>query len=490
MEPHELLRMYHAALASGQFSLADVNAEIKKTTDFDSYAALTRAVFEVDRAQLTAEATARVATREPGIGGLIASSLLDPKQLGLTGSPDPDLARGAEDFARTAAQGATLGFADEIAGMLGGDVEASRQRIEDLRTAEPVATALGEVAGTIPGLLIPGGAAVRAGGVARGAAVGAGVGAAAGAGVGIGEAEGPIGERLDEGLVGAGIGAAIGAPLGAGGVWIGRLLPRVFGKRGPRMAESLRRQAGVERSLDEAFDAVDNAKEAISRDVYQPIERAFKDGVDAPALIEALQQPELKTIVRSVSKDVQAGKRLPSFKELQSIRNKARGAGKRGSPEIGAAGDVLSQEMKIAIPGLTEADRSYATALSIVTALETSRAFVGRPAALARRALKGMSPDAQVAFREGMIHEFAQRLERRTGAGGKPSGMVRDMLEMGPEMRARLRVGFPNDEVYEQFLADVALERGAFALRKYTKWIIAGGIGYQLLSNTGGSNNQ
>ena len=195
MEPHELLRMYHAALAEG-VSLADVNAELAATTEFKTYAALTRAVFEGDKDE-RAESLERVASREPGIGGLIASSLID-KLTGGVGVPDVDVARGTEDFARTAAQGASFGFADEIAGLLGGDAELSRQRIEDLRTVEPVGTVLGEIAGAVPSILAPAVAGVRAAGARGGAAVGG----AAGAAVGVGEGSGSLTERVVGGVVG------------------------------------------------------------------------------------------------------------------------------------------------------------------------------------------------------------------------------------------------------------------------------------------------
>lgn len=489
----ELLADYHAVLADGA-SLVEVNREIAATTPYKNYAELARAAFGAppraapgvaEEAEAKAEAFERRAERQPGIGGLAASAVVD-RLLGGPGIPDVDVARATGDFGRAAAQGATFGFADELVGMLGGDTEASRQRMEDLRLTEPTATAMGEVAGAAPSILIPGGAALRAGGVARGAAISGGASAGAGALVGLGEAEGSLAERLDEALTGAAIGGVVGVPLGGAGVWIGRFLPRIFGQRGPRIARTLKRSAGVDRTLDEAFEAADEAKRAVSREVYQPLDEAFKEVTD-PGVLEALQQPELRTTVRSVSKDVVNGKRGPSFEELQAIRRKGRKAAKR-SPEIGNATDVLDQEMQIAIPGLGDADRAYAQASEIVEALETSRRFVGKPSALTRRAMESYSPDAQVAFREGMIHEFAQRLERRASQW-KPSGAVQNMLDMGPEMRARLRAGFPNDEVFEQFLEDVALERGGARLQRYVQWLTAGAVaayGYNRMFGGGG----
>jgi hypothetical protein len=149
--------------------------------------------------------------------------------------------------------------------------------------------------------------------------------------------------------------------------------------------------------------------------------------------------------------------------------------------------------MQRAIVGLPDADRAFAQASEIVEALEASRTFVGKPSALTRRAIEGYSPDAQVAFREGMIHEFAQRLEQRASRW-KPSSAVQNMLDMGPEMRARMRAGFPSDEAFESFLEDVALERGGARLQRYVQWLTAGAAaayGYnRIFGGGGGSSNQ
>jgi hypothetical protein len=127
------------------------------------------------------------------------------------------------DQMRLAAQGATFGFADEIVGLMGGDAEASRARVQELRDRKPVASFAAEALG---GAVVPGGvgggvgrAAVRAtGNRIIGAVTGGGVGGAVG-GTLAGAGEADPGNRVAGAFVGGTIGALAGGALGgvAGG---------------------------------------------------------------------------------------------------------------------------------------------------------------------------------------------------------------------------------------------------------------------------------
>lgn len=132
---------------------------------------------------------------------------------------------------RTAAQGATLGFADELEGLARGaaallpggqspaeayraGVEAARADIERFREEHPVASLALEAGG---GLALGGAGALRSGGAAaarsllrRAVAAPIGRGAVEGAVAGAGAAEGGVGERV----LGAAGGAALGAATG------------------------------------------------------------------------------------------------------------------------------------------------------------------------------------------------------------------------------------------------------------------------------------
>jgi len=386
--------------------------------------------------------------------------------------------------ARSFAQGATFDFGDEIAGMgtmgviqaLMGNpagaaaqfdperAQASRERVQDIRTAEPLASGLMEFAG---GIAIPAGGggvgALARSGVGRGALAGASAGAIGGGLMGAGAAQ--PGERTRGAIGGMAGGGLLGGALGAGAVPVGRAIarvgPRLAGSRTRRLARSLRGKSGYERTIDEAMAAADARIDQVSSEFYQPFDLKYVKVAD-DGIRDALNAPELRLIVKSVSKEVASGDRAPSFKELQIIRRKARKAGGR-SPEIEAAGEILDQEMQRVIPGLQGVDRAYAEAKGIVESFETGRKLTAnsRPSAEVRRTLNKMSPDEADALREGMISEFVRKLELQEG----DPAMVTQMLEAGPEFHSKLREGFPigveGDRLFGEFLDIVSAERSA-----------------------------
>ena len=168
--------------------------------------------------------------------------------LGESAAPEPttpDDSEGQSDlagFARTAAQGATFGLSDELAGLIarlpGGKTpeEATaeaRQNLAQYRKAHPGMAIGAEVlGGLVSGLLVPGGAArviptlgrgLRSARAGQRALSAGGLGAAEGALYGAGSADegGRLGGAayggLAGGLLGGGIGAAMPAPTG----WVG-----------------------------------------------------------------------------------------------------------------------------------------------------------------------------------------------------------------------------------------------------------------------------
>jgi hypothetical protein len=155
------------------------------------------------------------------------------------------------DFARMAAQGATLGFADELAGLGAAMVpggrgyreasEASRQRVEDLRLLAPGASALSEIAGGVATGAGAVGAATRAGRlgqVGRAAAARPFVGSAAvGALTGAGEGQGLVGRAM-----GAATGGALGGVLGGVGSGVGSALTSAVTPARTRAARLINRQ--------------------------------------------------------------------------------------------------------------------------------------------------------------------------------------------------------------------------------------------------------
>lgn len=135
-----------------------------------------------------------------------------------------------------ALSGASMGFADELAGAVGAGKQAIenkslegigenyrkgredyRQYEQATREAHPIATTAGELAGSAATLpLLPSGAFAKGAGLAERAVAGARAGAATGAIAGLGSSEadltkGDVGGALRDTAIGAGSGAAFGA---------------------------------------------------------------------------------------------------------------------------------------------------------------------------------------------------------------------------------------------------------------------------------------
>lgn len=94
---------------------------------------------------------------------------------------------GPGQFLRRAVNSATLGWSDEIAGLLGGDTERERQLLEGYAVASPMGARAADLVGGAATAVVPGGAIARGATtgsrILRGATAGAGVGAVAGAGL-------------------------------------------------------------------------------------------------------------------------------------------------------------------------------------------------------------------------------------------------------------------------------------------------------------------
>ena len=407
---------------------------------------------------------------------------------------DAALARSQErgdvgEVLRTAEQGATFGLGDEVnaavralgpkgllgmaLGAVGGPAQAAarevsrpgfeekfeealgeeREVVEDFREAHPVASGIAEVSGGLLPALVPGlgagAAGARAGGAVAGRAgaiagrsVGLiGAGAAEGAAYGAGTAE--EGERVAGAKRGAAVGGLLAPILGqalpavVGGVV--RAIPQTLKLRANQaLGKALRKRSGIGRTLDDAFEAAEAEVQRVQREFYQDFDRKFTSVTDE-GVRDALKAPELKTIVRSTSREVAEGKRAPSFKELQVIRRKAR---KRSgvAPEAGDAGNVLDEEMRRAIPGLAEADQAYAQAQGVIESLQMGKKFVtnSHSATDVKRTLDALSAPEQDAFREGMLQELARKIETRESYGlgfGDPE-TVKLMFGGAPEIQS------------------------------------------------------
>lgn len=206
---------------------------------------------------------------------------------------------GLGQFARSALQGLTLGWSDELAGLLGGDADFERQRLEQHRATDPAGAMGAELLGGLPTALLPAGWASR--GLSTGAQVvrGALSGAAAGGVYGAGAAD--PGERVQGAIAGAGPTAAIGAALPLVAPAIARtLLPA------GRLAEDAVAPVamrGVTYTADEAIPGgplPQRLPSTLTRDAGAPLPPAIRRDAVPPtaaraAEADATQQPLLPT---------------------------------------------------------------------------------------------------------------------------------------------------------------------------------------------------
>lgn len=142
--------------------------------------------------------------------------------------PDTDPEYTFGDKVRTAAQGLTFGFGDEIESFVTGrNVDEIRAGIDAYREAHPIGSTVTEMAGGLPlaalgglGLLRTGSAAARTAGLGtqmlRGAAAGGAAGTAYGAGVGT-DRDSRVTGAVQGGLLGTVVGGALPAVTAAAG---------------------------------------------------------------------------------------------------------------------------------------------------------------------------------------------------------------------------------------------------------------------------------
>jgi len=440
MDPQELLAQAKAAVAAGADPAA-VEARLRDQFGFESLAAL------------------EAAARGPGdIADEVDTEGAALRRLNARGGS------AVGDFLRMAAQGASFGFADELAG-LGAAVtpggkgytearDESRQRVEDLRGLNPGASLASELAG---GVAVPGVGGLKAmeGAPALGKLVN--IGAVEGGLLGAGESDGTALDRL----AGAGQGVAAGALTGGAFGILGTLgsklstYARIKAGRPERIIASLKRAAKVPRGYREAVNAADQALKDVSQRVFRPLDEAHKVVTD-PEVLSFVQRlaadPDKRSLVRAVSRKVANGDEAPSFSQVQEIRTRLRKRGLRD--EV----DELTSVMDDAFEGFSDANKEWANALRVREALDKGRKSARKSADEIRLLTQGLPPEAQDAFREGMLHQIVSKLGRREDAA---TGQLREFLDAGPETRAALREIFPDQASYEQFMGILKVENRA-----------------------------
>jgi len=182
--------------------------------------------------------------------------------------------------ARAARQGATFGYSDEIAGLLGGKerAEDARAKADQYREERPMRSMVLEAAGGMASTAPLGavGLASKAGpGIKAAKTIGAG--GAGGATAGAGYAE--PGERAEGAAIGAGVGMATGALFSTP---VADVAGEVFGYFGPKQAEKFFRNTILKRQSKSAVKKGTLGAGALEKKAKELYEKAASDGVTAP----------------------------------------------------------------------------------------------------------------------------------------------------------------------------------------------------------------
>ena len=421
---------------------------------------------------------ARVREKAAAIGTQVESlealqTLLGRSQISRTPIPQPGdrkaeaLARlnagggnAVGDFLSLLAAGGSLGFADEVIGLVSPEKgEALRQRVEDLRTLAPKTAFITEAAGgLVTGLAGAAGIGSRL--AARGASrlVSRGVGGllsglGVGAAVGAGEAEGGLAERAGGAMRGGLIGGLLGGGFGitsvlpaAVGSRAGRILPDVITSRlpvtGPKqLIATLRKGTGVGVGIREFRELGENALQVAKKRFFGPLDKEFKQ-VDDPLITEFMarlrKDPDGKEVLRGVSRRLVGKDRiLPSFRNLQDIRD-----GLFRNNALRSRGDQLKVLIRERIPGALEADTAFRQFSEVVENFPKGRKLWNKPAGDIDFELLQFqdNPGAQEAIREGMVVELIERLGQREK---KATAVFKRIADAGDEFQDTIRRAFP-----------------------------------------------
>jgi hypothetical protein len=235
--------------------------------------------------------------------------------------------------------------------------------------------------------------------------------------------------------------------------------------RGDRLAASLRRAAGIGESYDDAYKAAEAARKRISTEHYQPLEGRYP-AVDDPEIARLMQEPGIANILKRVAPEVYNGNRQPSFMELQEVRmiledlwKGAKGRYPNRANTYRTLHNEFRDAMEEAMPGFAEAQKAYRAASERLRSFKSGYDMWNKPAREQANALAELSPEAQEAFRIGLLTRWEEALLTREG-GGAAAGRL---MAAGDEMKAQLLQLFGGEEGLANFLATRDIE-GSFAV--------------------------
>lgn len=418
-------------------------------------------------------------------------------------------------FAGNLAQGLTFGFADEIAGALGGPTEALRAKRGMDEANFPKATMGGDIAGSVAGAAVTTGLALpklaaiaptsMAGKIGLGAGIGATVGAGEGALSGAGYADGQnVGaEALKGGLIGAGIGGAVGGLAPVAAAWVKNLAQWAKGYDTKIIAKTLGVDKKTAAMLKSSLSGDDPAK------ALEAINRAGPDAMLADAgpgtkqlLDAAMQSSGSASRVAGDAIEKRAAKAATRINNIfdnllgkadDGIKSAARGIAQRTSSARSAA---YERAFAKPIDYASDAGRNVERVVKRVPrdmlagAIKKANDAMQMDERTAKQIMASIADDGTVTFTKpldlfqlnelkiqigNLAREAVDNFGRPTGEGIKLKKLAGDLAgalgEAVPEYRAAVKLG--GDKIAE----DQALELGRKMLMpSTTREVVAEGL--------------
>lgn len=497
MNPEEILRQAQVALqpydedtGTGGYTLDEVNAVIAQKTDYPNFFALKWAV----------ESAADFVRSE------------ELKEIG---------EHPVRSFLGSLAQGLSLGGIDELIGMANPRLGKNLRRAQELR-AEHAPGA--DIAAQIGGGLLTGAAPIRgasavaqtmAPGIMRGALTGAARGAATGAAGGA--ASGALfarpGERVEGARTGAAFGAAgggvLGAPMGA----MGGLFGAASG-RGARVADRMVELANRPRAhmgLRGVVNEINENRAVVQQNMYRPLSAA-NTNVDHPAIESVLTtlgaDPSFRNVAlprrlrsgytRTAARRgrggviIQRPAALPSFEDLQEVRNNLRRHAYNKDGTVANSDAVvrleeMTQAMNEAFGDtFIEADAAWSALARQEEAAEKGWRMYNHPAdeiELERDKLFKIGPDALNTFDDTRLARIVD--DMNTNYRGTVA-LLRNYMDAGESTKRKVASLFPggmNGSAFEQLERMLSSEATNAAIAEFFNGAVKSGA----IGATGGA---
>jgi hypothetical protein len=330
----------------------------------------------------------------------------------------------------SAIKGATLGFGDEAAGLIGGTlgwlgigpestfeggynrtVNNIRNSTKDYEARHPYMATAAEIAGSLPTLAIPGGAAVKAAslpGKVLASAVGGGI---TGGLQGFGEGEGGLSNRLE----GAKEGATVGAGFGAVVPVAGRAVARVVGSRAGRAAvptnEALKSESQRLYKAANAQGLI--VRNGSFRNLIDDITTDIKASGFHPKI-----NPQTDAVLQTLA---QEARRTPTLEEIDQVRQIVGQVARGADPNERRLGGKIIEKIDDWLNNLTPRDVWSGDARKAVETIRQARGLWARQAK--GRVIENAIEDAGNAasgFENGLRNEFRKLLKSNKRLGWTP----------------------------------------------------------------------